>query len=72
MKSAAPTFDQLPDSALINTKTVSDLFGGLSLTTLWRWVKNGDLPQPTRIGGRKLWSVADVRRTLADKTNPSN
>lgn len=28
-------------------------------TTLWRWVKAGDVPQPTKIGKRKRWCYAD-------------
>ena len=27
----------------------------VNLSTLWRWTKNGDIPQPIRIGGRVGW-----------------
>jgi predicted DNA-binding transcriptional regulator AlpA len=66
-------FDQLPDAALINTKTVAELFGGLSRSTIWRWMKDGRLPEPIRITpGKPLWSVGALRAFLANKSNFSN
>lgn len=34
--------------------------GGLSRTTIWRMVRKGEFPAPRRVGGRALWSDADV------------
>ena len=28
---------------------------GVNTSTLWRWAKNGHIPQPVRIGGRVGW-----------------
>lgn len=28
-------------------------------STLWRWIKSGDVPPPTLIGKRKRWCLAD-------------
>lgn len=28
-------------------------------TTLWRWVKDGLVPEPTKVGKRKRWCLAD-------------
>ncbi|WP_081700180.1 helix-turn-helix transcriptional regulator [Azonexus hydrophilus] len=63
-KTVPPTlaaFDSLPDSALIDVKVVSGVFG-CSENTAWR--RYGSLaikvsPQQTR------WRVADVRKALA-------
>lgn len=63
-KTIPPTlaaFDLLPDSALIDVKVVSGVFG-CSENTVWR--RYGSLaikvsPQQTR------WRVADVRQALA-------
>lgn len=68
-KNIPPTlaaFDSLPDSALIDVKVVSGVFG-CSENTAWR--RYGSLaikvsPQQTR------WRVADVRKALADLANP--
>lgn len=59
-------FDSLPDSALIDVKVVSGVFG-CSENTAWR--RYGALaikvsPQQTR------WRVADVRKALADLSKP--
>ncbi len=59
-------FDALPDSALIDVKVVSGIFG-CSENTAWR--RYGSLaikvsPQQTR------WRVADVRKALAALENP--
>lgn len=59
-------FDSLPDSALIDVKVVSGVFG-CSENTAWR--RYGALaikvsPQQTR------WRVADVRKALAALERP--
>jgi hypothetical protein len=33
---------------------------GVSLATFRRWAAGGVVPQGVRIGGRRLWSVADL------------
>lgn len=57
--------DSLPDSALIDIASVLALTGK-SRATLYRWVSGGQFPKPRKIGNsRNLWSVGDIRRTLA-------
>lgn len=63
---ALAAFDSLPDSALIDVKVVSGVFG-CSENTAWR--RYGSLAikvsaQQTR------WRVADVRKALADLNKP--
>jgi excisionase family DNA binding protein len=29
-------------------------------STIWRWLEQGLIPQPRRLGGRTLWSRADI------------
>ena len=68
-KTIPPTlavFDSLPDSALVDVKVVSGVFG-CSENTAWR--RYGELsikvsPQQTR------WRVADVRKALAALVKP--
>jgi excisionase family DNA binding protein len=33
---------------------------GIHRSTVWRWLEQGLVPRPRRIGGRTLWSRADV------------
>jgi excisionase family DNA binding protein len=33
---------------------------GIHRSTVWRWIDQGLLPPPRRIGGRTLWLRADV------------
>jgi predicted DNA-binding transcriptional regulator AlpA len=69
MKTSVSNFDQLPDSALITQRTVGELFGGLSHSTVWRWIKDGRLPQPQRIGNRPFWPVGVIRSLLNPNSN---
>jgi len=36
-----------------------------SVSSIWRWVKTGAIPQPLRIGGMSRWTEADVDNILA-------
>ena len=33
---------------------------GIHRSTVWRWLEQGLVPRPRRIGGRTLWSRADI------------
>ncbi|MEN8720621.1 MAG: hypothetical protein ABF296_10210 [Oceanococcaceae bacterium] len=60
-------FDCLPDAALIDQKTLEVLLG-CGPTSVWRWVKSGDVPRPVRIGLRSnRWRVGDIRALLAKR-----
>jgi predicted DNA-binding transcriptional regulator AlpA len=56
-------FDQLPDSAFIRAPIVRALCGGISNTTLWRWVQENRLPKPEKLGPQvTAWNVGALRR----------
>lgn len=54
-----------PVEKLISTKEVCFLYG-ISLSTLWRWVKAGLLPSPLRIGRRTFWVGSMLQNHIAD------
>ncbi len=76
----APAFDQLPDSALLreanlvaSPKRPGPALLPFSAATLWRKVRAGQFPAPTKLGERiTCWKVGDVRRWLAaqEAANP--
>lgn len=57
-------FDKLPDAADVRLPVVAALHG-ISTVTVWRWSKNGRLPQPRRCGGVTAWNVGELRRLKA-------
>lgn len=60
-------FDRLPDSAKVGSDVVRLLYGGITDTSLWRWVKARKVPAPHKApGGRQnLWRVGELRQALA-------
>lgn len=61
---AAEFFDRLPDSALIDVKTVA-LVRGVSIATVWRLARKGLFPKPEPgLPGTRAtrWQVGKVRR----------
>lgn len=76
VRSAAviPSFDELPDSALVRqAQLVRDPKHParptplpFSPATFWRRVKDGSFPKPVKLGERiTCWRVGDVRAWLA-------
>lgn len=60
-------FDKLPDDMLVRVPVVSVLFSA-SEPTIWRWVKQGLIPAPTKVGpGISAWKVGGLRKTLAER-----
>lgn len=57
-------FDSLPDSAGARLPVVMALYGA-SASTIWRRVRTGEIPAPTRRGRITTWNVGDLRRHLA-------
>lgn len=56
-------FDQLPDSARVRLPIVQALNGDVSAATIWRWVKEGKLPRPEKLGpNTTVWRVGDLRK----------
>lgn len=57
-------FDHLPDAARVRSDVVKGLFG-ISNSTLWRWVKDEQLPKPEKFGRSDcFWRVGDIRKML--------
>jgi predicted DNA-binding transcriptional regulator AlpA len=64
------SFDTLPDAALLTIRDISRL-AGRSRTSLWRDVRDGRLPSPSRIGPNAVrWRVSDVRAYLNGGKEP--
>lgn len=61
-------FDQLPDSAHVDVRTVAGLFG-ISVPTVWRHTRSGKLPTPRKIGASTRWNVAELRAILSADTH---
>lgn len=65
--SPAADFDSLPSSAFVRLPTVCALLA-ISQPTAWRWVKDGRLPKPRKLGPRITgFNVGDLRRLLDNK-----
>ncbi|MFW5910282.1 MAG: helix-turn-helix transcriptional regulator [Thiohalospira sp.] len=42
---------------------------GISRTSVWRWVKEGNLPSPVPLGpGTRRWALADLEHWEAQQT----
>ena len=60
-------FELMPDSAYIRLPVLKVLYG-VSSATIWRGVKNGTIPKPTKLTERTTaWNVGLVRAALAAK-----
>ena len=59
-----PNFDTLPDDARIRASHVVQIVP-FSLATMWRKVKDGTFPAPTKLSaGITAWRLGDVRAWL--------
>lgn len=58
----ASRFDSLSEDQHVRVRVVAAI-RGVSVPTVWRWVKAGILPQPCRpTPGTAAWKVGDLRR----------
>jgi len=57
------SFDDLPNAAAVDVKTVAALCG-CSTSTVWERSKRGALPEPIKIGGAARWNVGKLRKCL--------
>lgn len=73
---AIPSFDDLPDSALIRERQLVQSYKRpdvpapvpFSSATLWRKVRMGEFPQPIKLGERiTAWKVGEVRQWLQSR-----
>jgi len=63
-KSALENFDFLPDTANVRLPTVMGLYG-VSSATVWRNIKNGNIPKPRRLTSRTtVFNVGELRAAL--------
>lgn len=64
---ALENFDKLPDSAYIRLPVLKALYG-VSSATIWRGVKTGAIPKPSKLSERcTAWNVGLIRTALAAK-----
>jgi predicted DNA-binding transcriptional regulator AlpA len=64
---ALANFDQSPNSAFIRLPIIMRLYG-VSAATIWRGLKNGTIPKPSKLTERTTaWNVGLVRAALAAK-----
>ena len=60
-------FDDYPNSAFIKVESFAMLMS-VSRTTIWRAVKNGEIPAPKKISGRSIgFNVGEIRTYLESK-----
>lgn len=58
-------FCSAPSESRVKIDSVQALWGGISRTTVWRYIKTGMIPQPIKLGGRTCtWRVGDLREAL--------
>lgn len=57
-------FDNLPASAQVDLKTLKGITGK-SRPTIYRWIEQGILPKPHKLGAtRNFWTVGEIRDAL--------
>ncbi|RKR46130.1 AlpA family transcriptional regulator [Paraburkholderia sp. BL6665CI2N2] len=61
---ALTCFDEMPGAGLVGVRVVAALFG-VSVSTVWRRVELGLLPQPHKFGSSTRWKVGEIRQVLA-------
>lgn len=67
LNEALQNFDQLPNSANVRLPVVMALYG-ISPATVWRNVKNGNIPKPHKLTVRTTaWNVGELRISLSMK-----
>jgi predicted DNA-binding transcriptional regulator AlpA len=56
-------FDELPNAAAVDVRTVAALCA-CNVATVWGRSKHGGLPAPRKIGGSTRWNVGELRKVL--------
>ena len=60
-------FDSLPQSANVRLPVVMALYG-ISSASVWRNVKNGNIPKPRKLTTRTtVWNVGELRADLQNQ-----
>lgn len=66
LESSLSQFDKLPDAAHVRLPVVAELYA-TSQSNVWRWVKQGLIPKPRKVGPQTtVWNVGELRRSLAE------
>lgn len=59
-----------PTNRLIRVKELRQMLGGASLSTIYRWIAKGILPEPRRISPRYIgWRASDIVDFLNSRKN---
>lgn len=45
---------------LLSSRSVKANFDSISDVTLWRWVRDGKLPKPIKVGKRNFWRKSEI------------
>ena len=62
-------FDALPDAGFVRLPIVATLFA-TSPSNVWRWVKQGLIPKPRKLGPQTtVWNVGEIRKALREVGN---
>lgn len=61
-------FDDLPNSAHVDVRTVAILFSA-GISTVWARAARGDLPKPKKFGRATRWNVGELRAVLREASH---
>jgi len=64
IETALKLFPIQPDEARARAPLVRALYGGISESTMWSYIKAGKIPKPIELG---LFRVGDLRKSLGAK-----
>lgn len=56
--SNVPDRVDIAEKAYFSVKEICDFYG-VGATTIWRWDREGKIPPSVKIGGRRLFRIAD-------------
>ena len=62
------TQDPFANESLITQSKLKQVAGGVSSMTIWRWRRDGVIPEPVSIRGRNYWRQGDVLTALHQLT----
>lgn len=63
-----PSFDTLPDDALLKRQQIFPALVPISTPTIWRWRRNGIYPEPDlKVRATEFWRAGTVRKFLRQK-----
>ena len=62
----APEAQRLTEQYL-PTRKVRARYGGVTNTTLSRWLRNKNFPGPVRLGNRRYWRIGELLRWEAQQ-----